>query len=298
MLRILMIDPSESNYQRLLSLMEEVEGDQLSMDWMASWQDIQDQGSLSGYDVILDSHNKNTPLPANTLPDPSLQALKDRFITMANHEFRTPMTSIASSADLVEAYVQRGQYEKIGKHVARIKNSVHELTQLLAEILSLKDLENNKIHPTPIEVNLPGLITATVEEFKDLLKPGQALTYAHNGPEMLVIDPNLLKSILLTLLSNASRYSAPDTLVDIKTETGAGEMVIEVIDQGIGIPVEDQPHLFQRFFRAGNTSHVPGTGLGLYVAKSYAEMMQGRIEFSSAYGHGSTFRVIFKLGSA
>jgi PAS domain S-box-containing protein len=222
-----------------------------------------------------------------------LGEMKSRFVSMASHEFRTPLTSIASSAELMEAYVQRGDYDKVSKHADRIKHCVGDMNAILAEFLSLSKLEEGKTQAHFREMNLPELVTDVQDEFKHLLKPGQTIGYEHKGPEIVLLDPMLLKNVLINLISNASKYSPSNASVQVTTTVAPEKIMLRVTDRGIGIPPEDQTRLFDRFYRAHNATNIQGTGLGLYIVKNYVEMMRGAIGCDSVLGKGSTFWVDF-----
>jgi signal transduction histidine kinase len=228
-----------------------------------------------------------------------LSALKSSFVSLVSHEFRTPLTSIGSSADLIMIYAERKEPEKAKKHAERIKHSVENLTTILGEFLSLGKLEEGKITAHLREMNLPELINDVRDELRYSFKQGQTLTYQHEGGAMVFLDSHLSKNILLNLMSNAIKYSPENTPICVKSSVQIpGKVRIEVRDQGIGISEEDQMQLFNRFFRAGNASNVQGTGLGLYIVKNYVEMMNGTIGCESHLGKGSTFWVEFEVGQS
>jgi len=219
-----------------------------------------------------------------------LGELKSRFVSMASHEFRTPLSSILSSAELIQMYVEANKLEKIEKNTNRIKSSVRNLIGILNDFLSLEKLEAGKLNVVAKELNLTEFVEELQEEIKPILHIGQQLIAQH---ETLVVqtDPYLLKNILLNLLSNAIKYSPNAEDVNLTFNHENGQLIIKVIDKGIGIPEEDKTHMFTRFFRASNVETIKGTGLGLTIVKRYLELMQGTIEFESEFGKGSTFLI-------
>lgn len=224
--------------------------------------------------------------------------LKSRFVSMASHEFRTPLSAVLSSASLILSYAERLDIESIKKHAGRIKNAVNGLNTILTEFLSLGKLEDGKIKPALSPVNIPEAIQDVCAEMSMLFKAGQEYKHYHVGAETAMLDGGLIRNILVNLISNAIKYSPEDTLITIESEVTPTQAIIKVIDQGVGIPEEDQKHLFGRFFRAQNVSNIHGTGLGLYIVKRYVEMLNGSIGFESAPGKGSTFTITFELGKS
>ena len=220
-----------------------------------------------------------------------LNELKSRFVSMASHEFRTPLTSILASSDLIKIYNQRGDLEKQKKHIDRIKSSVNNLTSILNDFLSLEKLESGRIPFIPVPVELDDFIHETLEEILLIASQGQTIHHSHQGKPTVNIDPHLVKNILLNLLSNALKYSPNGEDVELNTRHTKGCFIIEVKDQGIGIPKEEQEKMFNRFFRATNATNIQGTGLGLTIVKQYLDLMDGEISFVSEADEGATFTV-------
>lgn len=220
-----------------------------------------------------------------------LGELKSRFVSMASHEFRTPLSTVLSSASLISTYADRQDFENIQKHSLRIKTAVNNLSTILGEFLSLGKLEEGKTEANRRETNLRGIVEEALEEIKGLFRSGQSLEYQHEGPETVIVDPGLLKHVLLNLLSNAFKYSPEKSTIKVVTSVRQDAFSLRVIDQGMGIPEADQKHLFSRFFRAANATNIQGTGLGLYIVKRYVELMNGEIGYVSEEGKGTEFWV-------
>ncbi len=225
-----------------------------------------------------------------------LGELKSRFVSMASHEFRTPLSTVLSSAALVSTYADRQDFENVKKHSARIKTAVNNLNTILTEFLSLGKLEEGKTETNLRETNLRELVEEVAGEIKPLFQKDQTFEYQHEGQELAMIDPALFKHILINLFSNAIKYSPESAPIRVITVVNSGDILIRVIDRGIGIPEADQKHLFSRFFRATNATNIQGTGLGLYIVKRYVELMNGEIGFTSVYGEGTEFWVSIKPG--
>ena len=227
-----------------------------------------------------------------------LNELKSNFVTLASHEFRTPMGTILSSASLIGRYNGPDEADKRERHVQRIKSAVLSLTGLLNDFLSLSQMEQATMHgrPKPIDIRL--FCEEVMEDMQDVIKPGQQLVYRHlAGRTSLSTDSQMLKNILINLLVNASKYSTEKKEIELTTAVQDEQLVITVKDHGIGIPDADKDKLFVSFFRARNTSKVEGTGLGLYIVKRYVDLLGGTITFTSELDSGTIFTVQLPLST-
>lgn len=221
-----------------------------------------------------------------------LNELKSKFVSIASHEFRTPLSTILSSVSLVEQYNLKGETEKITKHTQRVRSSVNHLTGILNDFLSLGKLEEGKVDLKLEAIGLAVLFDDVKEEIKVLLKADQHIDIAiENGATTVESDSRILRNILFNLLSNASKYSEQGKAIRLNATLKGQNVEISIADEGIGIPQEDQKHMFERFFRASNAGNVPGTGLGLNIVKRYAELLNGSIRFSTEHKKGTTFFV-------
>lgn len=221
-----------------------------------------------------------------------LNHLKSRFVSMASHEFRTPLSTILSSAELIEAYNDGGQVEKRGKHIVRIRSAVNNLTSILNDFLSLSKLEEGKVLSQPVEFVFNDFCNDLLEDILPILKPGQkVISPTDNLKTVLFLDHKLLKNILLNLFSNAIKYSEQDKQIYFDFSMDEKWLYFSIRDEGIGIPSEEQEHLFTRFFRAHNVENIQGTGLGLTIVKRYLELMDGSIHFESHLGVGTNFNI-------
>lgn len=221
-----------------------------------------------------------------------LNDLKSKFVSIASHEFRTPLSTVLSSASLIEQYNQRDEKDKVTKHVQRIKSSVNNLTSILNDFLSLGKLEEGKIDVIKEPVFVEEFLKEVHEELLSSLKTGQQLKIAcDEGVEQIYTDVRIFRNVLFNLISNASKYSEEGKAIEIDCKPEGKGMVFRIQDQGIGIPREDHKHMFERFFRASNAGNVQGTGLGLNIVKRYVDLLGGTISFTSEYGKGSTFTV-------
>ncbi|GAA4008602.1 hypothetical protein GCM10022408_20940 [Hymenobacter fastidiosus] len=223
-----------------------------------------------------------------------LHQMKADFVTLASHEFRTPLNTMLTSTSLLEHYFGAADAPNHHKHVQRVKAAIHDLTSILNGFLHLNSLPAG---PAPVvrgEIELAAFIDNVLDELSPALRPGQRIRY-EPGAARVTLDGNLLKHILVNLLSNASKYSPESSDIWLLTHADAAALRVTVRDAGIGIPVEDQEYVFNDFFRARNATHIQGTGLGLYMVRRYVELMRGRLEFTSELGVGSEFTVRLPL---
>lgn len=219
--------------------------------------------------------------------------LKSRFVSMASHEFRTPLSTILSSISLLSKYINTEDQPKRDKHIDRIKSSVKSLTDILNEFLSLGRIEEGKVDVRADSFDLTEFMSSIINEMNVLLKPNQTIQYTHVGSPDTYSDSNLLKHVVVNLLSNAIKFSPEQSVIHIETKIDTLQTTIQITDQGIGIPKSDQVHLFERFFRASNVTNIQGTGLGLHIVGRYVELLNGTIKYNSEFEKGSSFTIQF-----
>lgn len=243
------------------------------------------------HEALIELENSKDQLSQALASEKELNDMKSRFVTMASHEFRTPLSTILSSISLVNKYEHGENTDKVGKHVTRIKSAVTNMTLILNDFLSAEKLEEGKVILRPEHGNLPELAGSIVSEVNGILKPGQKLEYKHEGLPGVRFDEQIMRNILLNLISNAIKFSPENKTIKILTSVTEREIKIEVSDEGIGIPKDEQEHLFERFFRSKNATNIQGTGLGLNIVAKYLEVMNGKIKFKSELNKGTTFYI-------
>lgn len=219
--------------------------------------------------------------------------IKTRFVSTASHEFRTPLSAILSSVSIIEAYDKAEDEPNRTKHFERIKSSVNNLVDILNDFLSVDKLEQGKMELKLEKFDVKVFAEDVLEEVKGILKKGQKMNFDFSGILNIVLDKKILKNILLNLLSNAIKYSSENNSINMKIESKKKLILINVQDNGIGIPEEEQKNLFGKFFRAGNAANIQGTGLGLNIVKKYVELLNGNITFVSGINKGTTFFLSF-----
>ncbi|MCP9747688.1 PAS domain-containing sensor histidine kinase [Lacihabitans sp. CS3-21] len=222
-----------------------------------------------------------------------LNSMKTKFISIASHEFRTPLSTILSSLSLMEKYNELNDVEKRNKHNERIKKSIKNLTEILNDILSVNKIEEGKVIINPETFNLNSFVNDLILDLHGLLKPGQKLNLIASDIDEITVyqDPKLIRHILINLLTNAIKFSGEDSPIDIIINMDDSDVLFSVKDYGLGIPKVDHKKLFTRFFRSSNVENIQGTGLGLSIVLQYVNYLKGTIKFSSEVGKGSIFNV-------
>lgn len=219
-----------------------------------------------------------------------LGQLKTKFLSLASHEFRTPLSGILTSATLINKYIPKENIN-VRKHLRVIKTMVNQLTSILDDFLSLDRIESGQVHYKFSKFGLNKLMEKIIKETSSLLKNGQFINYipCKICPK-LYQDKRIIHIILSNIIFNAIKYSPEESAIDIAVDPGE-MLTITVKDCGIGIPIKEQKNIFSRFYRASNASHIQGTGIGLNIVKANIEGIGGSITFKSKENEGSTFIV-------
>ncbi|MFM6948233.1 MAG: ATP-binding protein [Aquirufa sp.] len=234
----------------------------------------------------LDQLEANTKeLEISLQKEKELGDLKTRFVSMASHEFRTPLTSILSSASLIEKYQLTEEQAKRDVHIQRIKASVSHLTEILEEFLSVGKLESGTIELHPSPINLNEFLTDFLLDLKPYEKANQKIQSKIQVGVLWNTDLSILRKILINGLSNALKFSEKNVFIDVFSSEKC--LIIKIKDQGMGISQEDQKHLFERFFRGSNATVIPGTGLGLHLIDRYIKLLGGSLEIISELNKGT-----------
>lgn len=224
-----------------------------------------------------------------------LNEIKSRFVSMASHEFRTPLSTVLSSASLLAKYTKTEDQEKRDRHIGRIRDAVKNLNDILEDFLSLGKLDEGKVHAVPAPFDIKDFTEETIDDVRGLLKNGQNVNFTHEGPTVINSDKKLLKNILLNLVSNAIKFSPDDCDINVSSKVADGQVNIRVEDKGIGISEEDQQHLFSSFFRGKNATNIQGTGLGLHIVKRYLDLLGGDLELKSSLNVGTTITIVIPV---
>lgn len=277
-------------------LSKEKEAEEALKEYAAHLEELVEQRTLSLKQSVDALQLAKEEVSLSLEKEKELGQLKSRFVSMASHEFRTPLSAIQLSASLVDKYALPYENENIKKHVAKIKNAVGNLTTILNDFLSLEKLEAGKVEAVFNEFDLVKLAEEITEEMQLIAKLDQNIIYQHTGTNSIIkLDQNLLKNCIINLIANAIKYSGENTFIEFNTDVSEQQCVVTVKDNGIGIPLSDQKYLFGAFFRAHNTGNIPGTGLGLNIVARYAKLMKGKIDFKSDVNQGTLFTITFPL---
>ena len=230
-----------------------------------------------------------------------LHELKSHFVNTVSHEFRTPLGVIMASAENLRDYHERFTPAQRAEHLRDIFDASQTMSGLMEEVLLLGRVESGKVTFRPAPLDLPALCERFVEEVRAATENRCPITvqlpksHAVAGAAPARGDEGLLRHILVNLLTNAVKYSAPGRPVELAMEAGEPFARFTIRDHGIGIPAADLPHLFDAFHRGANVGDVPGTGLGLVIVKRCVELHGGTIECQSQPGDGTTFTIRLPL---
>ncbi|HEX5551993.1 MAG TPA: PAS domain-containing sensor histidine kinase [Chitinophagaceae bacterium] len=223
-----------------------------------------------------------------------LNDMKSRFISMASHEFKTPLSTILSSASLLSKYTKAEDQLQRERHIERIKSSVIHLNSTLNEFLDLGQIEHGNIQTHLTNFDLRELIHEVWAEVESLKGKDRDIRLKYEGGEMIGTDRHLLKNILVNLLSNAFKFSPDKAPVEVTCLVGKDETTIKIKDHGVGISPEDGGHIYNLFYRGNNVLHIAGTGLGLAIVSRYAELIHATLTFTSELNKGTEFILILK----
>jgi two-component system sensor kinase FixL len=240
----------------------------------------------------------NKELEGSLAREKELGKLKSSFVSLASHQFRTPLAIIQSNAELLEMLNNTGvkqEPEKYAKVTSRITAAIAKMTSLMDDVLTLGKLNSGSVRYTPEDIDLVDFCEKLTEEFNLIQRDGRVLDFDTVGEaNNLELDPKLLSHSLNNLISNAFKYSVGKENPQLSIHFKPTEVVLSVKDFGLGISEMEQIHLFEPFFRADNVTEIQGTGLGLSIAKEYVEANKGQISATSVLGEGSCFEMTFK----
>lgn len=242
---------------------------------------------------------KNKELQRALRREKELNTLKSRFISIASHEFRTPLATIQITTDSIKRYGERMSAEKKTAGLERIKSAVKRMNALLNDVLLLSrvEAEIHEFNPTPTDARI--LCEQVIHEFRSMTEESHSIKFSMKGQDFqMVVDPKLLHYILSNLLSNAMKYSPPNSQVSVDLIREDQNMILQIQDQGIGISAEDQQHLFDAFHRGHNVGEVSGTGLGLSIVKQFVDLHDGTISVQSVLNQGTTFTLMLPVRPA
>lgn len=225
-----------------------------------------------------------------------LNELKSRFVSMVSHEFRTPLTVIQSSSDMLKYYSARMTDEQRGQKLEIIQEQIHHLTGLLEDILAISRAESVGLELNLAPLDLQSLCLSIVSEFESTAHKRRLHLKTIGQPRRVPLDPKLMRQAISNLVSNAIKYSPSSAPVELELVYTPTLVTLSVTDYGIGIPANERERIFEIFHRAANVESVTGTGLGLAIVRHVVDLHDGRIDLSSEVGQGTTFRISLPAG--
>lgn len=217
--------------------------------------------------------------------------LKARFVAMFSHDFRNPLSSILSSNSLLRNYADRMNSDQQETHFNRVEASVHQLIQMLDDMLVIAQMETGNLLFKPEQLNPDQLVQAVVEEFQVIYSETHSIVYDSHFNSDTSADPSLLRQIAVNLISNAVKYSPPESEIHVLLDRLDNCVALTVSDQGMGIPKIDQSRMFESFQRASNVGTIAGTGLGLAIVQQAADLHGGTVHLESQVGVGTSVMV-------
>ncbi len=222
-----------------------------------------------------------------------LELLKSRFISLVSHEFRTPLTTILSSIELLENYSEKLVKEEKNQIYCSIKHAIDRMTMLLDNVSILGKVDSGRMTCRPEPVDLEKFCLSLLDELK---VDTNRITFSYEGVcNNVSVDKGLLRTILLNILLNALKYSPEGTPVSCSLIYKAKEVIFIIKDKGIGIPGEEKDRVFEAFHRAKNVGTIPGAGLGFTIVRRCLELHKGNISISSLVGEGTTVTINIPL---
>lgn len=261
---------------------------------------LNSSGSISELIVIIrnvtDRLRLNNNLTKAREKEKEFNILRSRFVTLASHEFRTPLSTILTSVFLLENYAGEDYEQEKKSYIDKIKRAVRNITDLLNDFLAIGKLEEGKLKADFSEIETVPFFESILEEIVSIKNVKQKILFTCNCPVPTIsTDKQLLKNIVMNLLTNAVKYSSREEEIELAVELKNDSLKIKVTDKGIGIPENEQSHIFKRFYRGQNANNIEGAGLGLNLAKKYVRLLKGTIEFASELNKGTTFVVVIPV---
>jgi signal transduction histidine kinase len=241
--------------------------------------------------VTLELRRANDALAVEHEKERQLGELRTRFVAMTSHEFRTPLTAIVSSAELLQSFGGHWDAERRLDHLERIRLAAGTMQRMLEDVLVIGRAEAGVLRASPSPIRLDEFCKRLVETLEHSSGRSHAINYTFLGDPDVTMDERLLQHVLGNLLGNAMKYSAHGSEVRFDVRTSGDECQFAVNDAGIGIPAADLPKLFMSFSRGSNAENIPGSGLGLAVVKKALDVQHGSISVKSELGRGTAFLV-------
>jgi PAS domain S-box-containing protein len=258
---------------------------------------LDERGNVIGTSGTLNdvTHRKKADedIKQSILKERELNEMKSRFVSTISHEFRTPLTSILASNELLQRYYYKWTDEKKLDTLKRIEKSVEYMNEMITDVLTLNRADSGRLEFRPAPMDLVALSKHILEEIKLISKPNHQFIFeCESDLNNILLDEKLIRNIIVNLLSNSVKYSPKGGTIKLFINKKPDKIEISVEDEGIGISEEDQKKLFQPFIRGTNIENIPGTGLGLAILQRAVSLHKGKISFNSELGKGTKFIIL------
>ncbi len=255
-------------------------------------QNITDDGFVCSFHDISDRQRAEQALRLALEAEKQTNLLKSRFVSMASHEFRTPLAAILASTETLTLYRERMKPEDISGRLENIRRQVNHMTGIIDDVLQLGRMQSGRIEFHPTLANLNALCSELVEEFNTRSEtPARVVYTAPIIPIVIRMDTGLMRQSISNLIANALKYSLDPRPVQLHLSRDGEHVTLRISDEGIGIPDKDLPYLFEPFHRASNVGNISGTGLGLSITKQAIEQHGGTLAVESEISVGTTFTI-------
>ncbi|MBT4921745.1 MAG: HAMP domain-containing histidine kinase [Rickettsiales bacterium] len=259
--------------------------------------------SLERSKVIHDLYENNNSLKekSNRLTraldnEKNINNLQSEFVSLVSHEFKTPLSIIKASSDILKLYSENlSDAEFITKQLEKVDKAIIRMTSLIDSTLNLSKLETGQLQFTPSLFSIKTVLSETIEKFQDLHKEAQIITKIDITHDYYNGDKGLVEQIFNNLIGNALKYSGEEAKLKIMVKKESDKYVITIADNGIGIDAKDVKRLFTKFFRAKNSIGIAGTGIGLYLVKKFIDLHHGDIKVESKLNKGTKFIIILPI---
>ncbi len=251
------------------------------------------QGTIISMTDITNYKRQEEKLEKALSNEQEASALQKQFISMVSHEFRTPLTIVDGNAQILERRIDKMGREEIGTRLKRIRSAVSRLVSMMEAVLSSNMLRTGKLDLHLEEFNLKELIEQMCEEQQDLSRDHKITTHFENVPDLVMMDRKVMTLIITNLLSNAVKFSIENPFVNMIVKNTDSGLSIDVQDNGVGIPQNELPRIFDRFYRATTSSGITGSGVGLSLVYDLIDLHQGTISVESDIGKGTCFKLYF-----
>lgn len=257
---------------------------------------FQDRELKTTIEIAIQRHKAETAIREMLQQSSELNRLKSQFLSMISHDFRLPLTTIQSTAELLEHKGNSCSEAQKNKYFEYIYSSIDKLTKMLDNILDLSKLELGQVEFEPSRMDLERVCVDVLEQVQIGDRDQHEFEFVIQcSKDPVILDEQLLRQCLLNLLDNACKYSPKNTKIEFSVHRQDRQVLFSIKDRGIGIPESERKNLFQSFQRASNVKHIPGTGLGLMIVKKCVDLHQGEITVESQLEAGTTFKIILPL---